>query len=260
MAVEAHLNEGVEREVVLVGVARIDAGHGGGGDDDVGGLVLLYPGGDFGGGLEAGGVEVVFEISAEVEAFGGRAELGVAVDVLLGLGVDGVGDVENRLEKPAEFAVAGEGAVGNAGVDDEETGAGTFGFAPEVGPDFGLHDEDEAGLDGAHDAADGEAEIEGGVEDAVADAGEFFQGEGVTGGGGDGDVEGRVGEAAAHFAQEGAGGDDFADRDGVQPDAAGGRHAEGEATETAGDGAPPLAVLGAAPEQVQYDEWRPNGL
>ena len=81
-------------------------------------------------------------------------------------------------------------------------GAGSFDFAEEVGPDFGLGDDDDGRLQRAQDAADGEDVIDGGIKDAVGDAAEFVGGGGVSGEGGAGDEEAGVRKFGAQAAQE----------------------------------------------------------
>lgn len=243
--------EGVKDGAVLVGVVRGGGGHGGGRDPDRGRLQgvekLLNVGRDFCGIR----IEIVLEVSGDFDVFG--AERAVARGGGGVLGEDEVGEGEDVAEETAEAEVAGEGAVRDAGVDDEEAGAVAAGFAKEVGPDFGFGNDEERGADAAEDAAHGEAVVDGSEEDAVGQGGELLLADGASGEGGCGDVKRDAGEGLPQAAEEGDGGEGFADADGVQPDGAGGRREEmaGEEAEAFAEGAEVAAVFDAAETQVE---------
>jgi len=156
-------------------------------------------------------------------------------------------------EEPAVAEVAGEGAVGEAGVDDDDACAGAAGFAEEVGPDFGLHDNEERGAEAAEDAADGEAVIERSIKDGVGEAQEFFFAEGAAGEGGGGDEDGDAGQERAEVAEQDGGGECFSDADGVQPYGAGGRreNVRRQEAEALAEAAEVAAVPGDAQAQVE---------
>lgn len=156
-------------------------------------------------------------------------------------------------EEPAEAEVAGKGAVGEAGVDDEDERAGAAGFAEEVGPDFGLHDDEQRGAEAAEDAANGEAVIQRDIKDCVGEADKFFFAEGAAGEGGCGDEDGDAGQEGAEAAEEDGGGEGLADADGVQPDGAGGRreNVRRQESEALAEAAEVAAVPGDAQAQVE---------
>ena len=108
-----------------------------------------------------------------------------------------------------------------------------------IGPELGLDEDDERGMEQAEVAAEDEAEVEGEVEDgflAEAGAGELLAG---AGGGGDDDFYVRAGESGTELEDEGGDGEDFSDGDGMDPDGgvAGAEFAEccGREAETLGD-------------------------
>lgn len=243
--------EGVEYGVVLVGVAVERGGHGGGGDPDGGGPErvekLLNISRDFCGIR----IEIVFEISGDFDLF--RAHGAVAGGGGGVLGEDEIGEGEDVAEEAAEAEIAGEGAVRDAGVDDEETGAVAAGFAKEVGPDFGFGDDEKRGTEAAEDAAHGKAVVDGGEEDAAGEARQFFFADVASGEGGGGDIDGHAGEGALEAAQERDGGEDFADADGMQPDGSGGGRTEvaREEAEAFGEAGGVAAVAGDAERQIE---------
>lgn len=223
--------EGAEDSVVFVDVVGKGWGHGAGGDEDV----LRGSGVQEGADVRrdgAGFLEVVLEVAGGDDAVWGRAKLEEAVAGGGVLGQDAVRQGEDRPEEAAEAKVAGEGGIGDAAVDEQQAAAGAFGFAEEVGPDFGFGDDDEGGTDGAQDAANGEAEVEGGVEDAGGKSGQPGFGEGASGQGGGGDKERDVREGGAQAADQREDGEDLADGDGVEPNGAGKGLVEGVGQET----------------------------
>ena len=87
--------------------------------------------------------------------------------------------------------------------------------AQEVWPEFGFGDDYQLRAQGPEVGADGECEIHRKVEDiffAETLAGEFLTG---VGGGGDKDFVSR--KTVAHFVDQAAYREDFADRDGMHP-------------------------------------------
>jgi hypothetical protein len=158
--------------------------------------------------------------------------------------------------------VAWQGAVGDAAVDDDEAGAGADRLAPEIRPDFGLHDGDDGGLQGAQNAANGEAIVQREVKDAVGEVREFLFGHGAACDGGDRDVKGRLGQGLAQAAEQADGAHGFADADGVEPDGAwrGAAVAAGEEAESFGEMAEVAAVTQNAPGEVGGEQGQAEPL
>jgi hypothetical protein len=127
-----------------------------------------------------------------------------------------------------------------------------------VGPELGLDQNDERGIEQAEVAAEDEAEVEGEVEDgflAEAGAGELLAG---ASGGGDDDFYFRAGESGTELEDEGGDGENFSDRDGVDPNGgvAGAEFAEcgGGEAETLGDS----GAMARGKEQQQEPERQPE--
>lgn len=156
-------------------------------------------------------------------------------------------------EEPAEAQVAGQGAVRDAGVGEQEARARAAGFAEQIGPDLGLHHDEERRAEAAQDAAHGEAVVERRVEDGVGQAGQPFLAESAAGESCCRDVDGNAGQKRAEAAEEDGGGERFSDADGMQPDGAGGRreNVRREEAETLAEAAQVAAVLGDPQGQVQ---------
>ena len=226
--------------IVLVNIALHEGRHGAGGDPDRAGVEPLHPGPEGLGGLGRGGV--VFQIAYRLHPFRISQEKAIAFGVLLALGQDAVGVGQDGAEEPPEALVAGPGTVGDAAIEDDEAGATALGFAPEVGPDFGLEDDDGEGVEVAEGEADGPAKVDGGVKDVVGECAEALFGDGAAGEGGDGDVDGDAGEGDLQLANHFDAGKDFADGDGMQPKATALRPPKGELAEALGEMLGVLAV------------------
>ena len=162
-----------------------------------------------------------------MDAVGRGSDLEEAGGVFGALGEEEADVLEERSPKAAEAEVAGERAVGDAGVDDGDGDVGARGLDEEARPEFGFDEDEELGLERAEVAEDDGAEVEREVEDGRL--GEAPAGHALAGRGGGRDGDDGPGEGLFERVDEGEGGEDFADADGVEPEdgPAGGGFAQG---------------------------------
>lgn len=184
-------------------------------DDDfnVGGKVLAE---GFDDGVVGGEWGVVFEVADDANAAEGHADFGEAAGGLVPLREEEGDLVEDGFPEEAELEGARIGAVGDAGVDDDDGDAGAFAFGEHAGPELAFHEDDEFGPKDAEVAEHGVGEVQGHVEDG--DAGEPLVGERLAGEGGGGDGDEPAGQCDFEFGDEELGGEELADGDGVEPD------------------------------------------
>jgi len=196
---------------------------------------------------------VVFQGGDDPDTVGGAAEVNEALGVFVGLGQD-AGDVaEQAASERADQAIAGEAAVADAAVGDEDGDVALVGLADEVGPDFEFHQDDGVGAEVVQGAADDAGQVEGVVEDGVA-VGVEFCGAGEAGVGGGGDDDFAIRSPLVEGVDEGACGVDLADTDGVDPDAGVGGALAAEAAESLG---PAGAIAPVGDDTVE--QFRANG-
>lgn len=158
---------------------------------------------------------VEFGVACEVDAMGGDAEIDPS-GAVCGFG-DGEG-IEEPEEWPGEglgAEEAGGGAWGESGEEGDGDGEG-FRGGEEIWPDG--FDEDEAiRVEDAEGFSDDEWGIDGVIDD-LERGGSVGLSEGESGGGGDGEDEGFIGEEEANLGDDLEGEEGFADADGVDPD------------------------------------------
>ena len=123
--------------VVFIDVARLRRRHGAGGDPHRSAPPAAHsrtgePA------AAAWRLEIVLEIAAVAHAGGRGAQGEEAFAHGRRLRQHQVGAGEHRAQDPRQAAVAREGAVGDAAVDDGQRGARALGLAEEVGPDLGF--------------------------------------------------------------------------------------------------------------------------
>ena len=194
---------------------QLFAGEGAAADEDAGGF--RQGAGEFSGkGAGGGGTDVELEVAGHGDAGGGRAHGDEARGVLRALGAEDGDAGEQGSDERAQEAVTREGAVRDAGVDHGDGDEAARALQDEVGPELGLDEDEEDGVEGTEIAAVEDGEVEREVEDAAG--AEAAGGEVVSGAGGGGDADGMAGKGAFEFGDKAGGGDDFADGDGVQPD------------------------------------------
>lgn len=133
---------------------------------------------------------------------------------LVELGEDGSGEEAEALE--AFFGARGKSGVGEGDGDVEAAGLGD-----EVGPDFGFDENEAAGGDFEKEGADDGGEIERAVEngDAAVLFGSKVGGDLMACGSGGGEDDSGVLGAFEEGGDEFEGDTDFADADGVEPEA-----------------------------------------
>jgi len=218
--------------------------------------------GDVEGAGVGGGWGFEFEAADGVDGVGVAAEGDEAVAVAIGLGADGIEAVEEVTEEEGGLAVAGEGALGDAGVDEGDGDAAAAGLPEHVGPQFGFDEDEDFGVEDGEGAADPGAAVDGAVDFFDGD-GEFAAELGHAGGGGGGDDEFEGGEAGFEGADEEGGEVDLADADGVDPDDAavgeGLFDAWGVGTEAFAEAFPPSAAAPEAEEVVGEGENEADG-
>ncbi len=118
------------------------------GDDDGPAFLRFDLGGEpFAEGAESGGLGVVLHVAGDFDAIFGGANFAEAGSVGVGLGEVESGGGEDAVEENAEgvasAAEALKGSFGDAGVDEDDGNVAAASFAEEVGPNFGLDDDDE---------------------------------------------------------------------------------------------------------------------
>lgn len=117
---------------------------------------------------------------------------------------------ERGFEEPAEAAVAGKGTVRDAAVDDSEGGSATLGLAPEVGPDFGLENDEHGRTERFEYATDEARIVEGREEQSIDLSAQFDFGELASSDGGARDVDRRQGIEIPEVLDERYGRENFA--------------------------------------------------
>jgi hypothetical protein len=160
----------------------------------------------------------------------------------------------------ADEAVAGEGAFGEAAINECDGDAAALGDGEEVGPGFELDESDGIGADAVEEGVDGNGEIDG--ETNRTDAGVVFvEGLGAggagVGGGGDGEEEVRVG--IEELAEEGVDGKEFADTDAVEEEEFLVRQAVGKDRGTATEAGGPAGAVLAGAEAFEGEGGRDDG-
>lgn len=243
--------ERIKDDLVFVGIVREHRGHGGGGDPDRFRAESVQEGGYIWRNFRGIRVKIVLEIPGNFHIF--RAEGLVAFRGRSILGEDAVRLRERVPEKPAEAKVARQGAVRDAGVGEQEARAGTAGFAEQIGPDLGLHDNDKSRTEAPQHAAHGEAIIQRRIEDTIGEPGELFLAESAPGKGRCGNVDWNAGQERTEAAEQDRGGDRLADADGMQPDGSGCRreNVRRQEAEALAEAAQVAAVFGDPEGQVQ---------
>ena len=167
----------------------------------------------------AGG-EIVLEIACHFHPLRRRAQRQKALAHFRALRLDPVHRRPEGGEPPRPAAIAGEGAVRNAAVENRQAGAGPLGLAEQVGPDLGLHHQHHRGPQAAQHPAHGENVIHGRKEDPVHHPVQFGLRRGVArqrAGGDEKPGTGKCGAKPAHQLQRAQ---HFPHRNRVQPDGA----------------------------------------
>ena len=183
-----------------------------------------------------------------MDAVRSDAHLAEVGRVGVGLGGDGCEGGEGGAHEGLDEAVALDAAFAEAAIDDADRDAAARTLLDHVGPNFELNGDEEVGLRGAQEAADGRGEVQGITQDPVL-AGVEGGGAGEAGvrGGGDDGFEVRLGfEAADELLDE----IDFADTDGVEEDALATGGFGGQRLSVAETAAPVGAPLAGAQEAV----------
>ena len=159
---------------------------------------------------------------------------------------------------------AREGALGDARVHKNHGNIpAALGFAQKIGPDFGFHDDHQAGADGAQSAADGHDPVERKIENAVG-ATQALASQALARFGSGGNKHGAARKLRFQALDKGLGGEHFADRNGVNPDGPGEAAARpttsaGEEAEALAESARRLAAAPAAPGIVGRDNEHAQG-
>ena len=244
---EAGVRQGLLHDAVRGEDDLVFAGMGAGGNPGVG----HARGGDVG--RQRGrGRGLVFEVGGDGDVGGRHAQFAEAAGIVAGLRVHL--QVGERFAQQAAgvTVVSAQGFGGEAGVGEDDRDARAGGAADEVWPDFGFHEDERAWPDVGEDAAAVGNGVVGQV--AVGDAlrvvrlvlGDLC----AAGRGGAGEPEVAVGSGGEEAIEQRADGKEFADADGVYPEAV--RQGRGEA---AGEAfAEVAAVGGVLPRFVEEAE------
>src|ERR1035441_9419957 len=163
-----------------------------------------------------GGADVELEISGDRDT-GGLATDGFdAFRVGLTLGEDAGDLAQQRTEEgPNEF-IARPGAVGDASIYDGDWNSAAEAAVEEIGPEFGLCEDEQARVEGVEPGADSPGKIKRAIEDALG--AEALAGQGLAGSGGGGDDQLVVRKGAIQLANQAAGRKHFAHRNSMKPD------------------------------------------
>ena len=127
--------------------------------------------------------------------------------------------LQDAAEKGADEPVAGVRPAGNPAVHERGLHACTMAGAQQVGPDLGLHHDEEPWPDQPQRPLDDEAEVERKVEHLI-DVLQVLRGDLLARHGGRRQEDPEPGVPLAQLGQQGAGGQDFSDRHRVNPDGA----------------------------------------
>lgn len=164
---------------------------------------------------------IVFHVAADFDASRRRTHLFQATRVFGGLREEKVGVVQNALEEFTderfEATETTKGFFGDAAVDENNRNVSTTGFTHEVRPDFGFENHDKSGTELTKIAADGAGPVKRKVKNAVGGS-DAFASDAMAGGGGGREENVTIGETLFEAVDEGLGGENFADGDGVNPD------------------------------------------
>jgi hypothetical protein len=239
---------------VFIGIAGSGGRHGAGGDPDGARLKAFEEAADrrFRRGLAH--FEIVFEIAGGERVIRRCADANPALPHVFALRQQQIDLREHAAEEPAQRAIAAEGAVGDAAVDQQQARAGALGLAKQVGPDLGFHNDDQRRPQRPQHAPHGEDVIERGVEDARRVA-QLLVGGMVSGQGGDGDEDRRARQAEAQLPDQFHRRNGFADGNGVQPNRAGDGLSKGGGQVSAAlpQGAEVGGPAQAAPQEVDQN-------
>ena len=160
---------------------------------------------------------VVLERAGDDDAIGRRAECAKAVGRFVVLSGDQVDLPQHGGNERTNAAIAGEAVIAQPAVDDRDSRAVILGRPDQVRPKLQFGEHQDRGPNAAHRVADGPTEIERAIEHA--EVGVLLAGQFVTGAAGRRDDELPIGMGRSQFAQQDGDEIDFADADGVDPDA-----------------------------------------
>jgi len=164
---------------------------------------------------------VVLHVAADFDASRGRAHFLQAPRVFGGLREEKVCVVQNALEEFAderlETAETTKRSLGDAAVDENHGNIRAVRFTHKVRPDFGFEDYDEGGTELIEIAADGTRPVKRKIKNAIGGSDAFVR-DALARGGGGREEKLTSGETLLEAVDEGLGGENFADGDGVDPD------------------------------------------
>ncbi len=160
---------------------------------------------------------VELEAAGDDDAIGGGADLDEAADRLLRLHAESVDVSEHVPEEAARQPVARERPRRQPAVHDRGLDATGSALAQQVRPDLGLHHQEQARLHQVQGAAYDQPEVEGKVEDGIG-VGHAAAGQLLCRHRRRRHEEPQPGMALAQGGDERAGGQQLADRHGVDPD------------------------------------------
>ena len=164
---------------------------------------------------------IVFHVAADFDANRRRAHFFQATRVFGGLCEKEIGVMQNALEEFAderfETAEATKRFVGDAAVDENHGNVGAIGFTHEIRPDFSFENYDEGGTKLIEIAADGAGPVKRKIENAVGGS-DTFVGDALARSGRGREENLTIGETLLEAVDERLGGENFADRDRVNPD------------------------------------------
>ena len=139
-----------------------------------------------------------------------------ALTILLSLRQQEIHIAEDLPERPGEAPVVGPGAIGDAGVDHGNTGSASVREAHEVRPEFRFRKHDKFRAQGTQVRVNRKSEIQREIEGVVRT--EALLGEGVARVGGGRNHDTVLGKGLMDPGNQARDGQDFADRNGMDPD------------------------------------------
>jgi hypothetical protein len=164
----------------------------------------------------AGNAGFELEAADRVNGIGAATELDQTIPVALALSADGFEPLEQVAEQEACPPVAREGSIGNSGIGEDDGDASAPRLPEHVGPEFGLDEDQDLGVENPESAPDPGASVDGKIhllDDERQLASEFRH----PGGGGGGNDELDGGQSGFEGADEQGGQVDLADADGMDP-------------------------------------------
>lgn len=167
-----------------------------------------------------------------------------------------IGQAQDGSKETPPSAIARPSTIGDTAIDDCQLSAGSFGFEKQVRPDLGLKHDEQRRANRLQSSAHGRRVIQGRIENGLDQLGYLAFGRVPAGDCRCGNIDRYLRKIGPDGPDQRNGAGDFADRDSMQPDAAGLRPSEtlGQKSQTLSEMGAVIAVSGEPRGEVEEDE------